>query len=197
MAVFIIYHSQYGHTRTLANEVRNGSEQEGLVTSMFDIGQLQSDSDFERLCQDAAEADTIVFGCPTYMAGPSAQFKEFMDRTSRIWYGQGWRDKLAAGFTCSGNPSGDKLNTLQSLSLFAAQHSMIWINQGHIAGPGGEGRQQDGINRAGFFLGCGAQAGQVPPDQEPGEADRATARAFGRRIARITRRWRAAANINH
>ena len=30
-------------------------------------------------------ADAIVFGTPTYMAGPSAQFKAFMDSTSQRW----------------------------------------------------------------------------------------------------------------
>jgi NAD(P)H dehydrogenase (quinone) len=189
MAVLIIYHSQFGHTRAVAEQVRGGCQTGGCVTDMYDIAQLQGDGDWHDLCERAQEATTIVFGCPTYMAGPSAQFKAFMDRTSSIWYNQGWRDKLAAGFTCSGNPSGDKLATLQSLAAFAAQHSMNWINQGHIGGSGGEGANGDGINRAGFFLGLGVQAGQVPPDQEPGEADRATARAFGRRIARITQRF--------
>lgn len=189
MAVLIIYHSQYGHTRVLAEQIRGGCQDAGLVTQMFDVIQLQGDGDWDDLRRDAEEATTIVFGCPTYMAGPSAQFKTFMDRTSGIWYNQAWRDKLAAGFTCSGNPSGDKVATLQSLAGFAAQHSMIWINQGHIGGTGGEGNNQPGINRLGFFTGLGAQACQVPPDQEPGDEDRATARAFGRRIANVTRRF--------
>ena len=34
-----------------------------------------------------------------------------------------------------------------------------------------------------------AQAGQVPPEVEPNEADRATARRFGQRIATATLRW--------
>ena len=38
-----------------------------------------------------------------------------------------WRDKVAAGFTNSGAQNGDKLNSLISMALFAAQHGMIWV----------------------------------------------------------------------
>ena len=52
-------------------------------------------------------SDAIIFGCPTYMGGPSAQFKTFADATSKLWYEQRWKDKLAAGFTNSGSPAGE------------------------------------------------------------------------------------------
>ena len=44
-------------------------------------------------------ADAIIFGSPTYMAGPSAAFKAFMDATSGRYAEQAWADKLAVGFT--------------------------------------------------------------------------------------------------
>lgn len=48
--------------------------------------------------------------------------------------GAAWRDKVAAGFTNSGSKSGDKVNTLISLAIFAAQHHMHWVSLG--LGPG-------------------------------------------------------------
>ena len=45
-----------------------------------------------------------------------------------------WRDKVAAGFTNSGAKSGDKLHTLTSLAVFAAQHHMHWVSLGLGAG---------------------------------------------------------------
>ena len=50
------------------------------------------------------------------MGGPAAQFKAFADATGERWYRGAWRDKLAAGFTVSSGPSGDKLNTLNIFS---------------------------------------------------------------------------------
>jgi NAD(P)H dehydrogenase (quinone) len=44
-----------------------------------------------------------------------------------LWFEQRWKDKIAAGFTNSASQSGDKLNVLTDLSIFAAQLSMIWI----------------------------------------------------------------------
>ena len=56
-----------------------------------------------------------------------AQFKAFADATGEKWYLGAWRDKLAAGFTVSGGPSGDKLSTLHYFFTLAMQLGMIWI----------------------------------------------------------------------
>ena len=62
-----------------------------------------------------AAADAIVFGSPTYMGGVSWQFKKFADASSKPWYVQAWRNKLAAGFTNSATLNGDKFSSLQYL----------------------------------------------------------------------------------
>ena len=33
-------------------------------------------------------ADAIIFGSPTYMGGPSWQFKKFADTSSKPWFGE-------------------------------------------------------------------------------------------------------------
>jgi hypothetical protein len=38
-----------------------------------------------------------------------------------------WRDKVSAGFMNSGAKADDKMHTLTSLSVFAAQHHMHWV----------------------------------------------------------------------
>ena len=43
------------------------------------------------------------------MGGPAAQFKAFADATAGKWFTSAWKDKIAAGFTVSMSPSGDKL----------------------------------------------------------------------------------------
>ena len=74
------------------------------------------------------EADAIVFGAPTYVAGVSAAFKAFQEASSRLVMTQGFGGKIRwAGFTNSGSRSGDKLATLIQLALFAAQHGMHWV----------------------------------------------------------------------
>jgi NAD(P)H dehydrogenase (quinone) len=75
-------------------------------------------------------ADAIVFGAPTYMGGPSWQFKKFADASSKPWFTQAWRNKLAAGFTNSATLNGDKLSTLQYLFTLSQQHGMLWAGMG-------------------------------------------------------------------
>ena len=124
--IAIVYHSGYGHTASQAKAVAHGASQPGVDTMLVAI-------DGNEVPWDAlAECDAIIFGAPTYMGGPSAQFKAFQDATSSKVFAAGstWRDKIAAGFTNSASRSGDKLATLQQLAIFAAQHGMHWVGLG-------------------------------------------------------------------
>ena len=124
-------------------------------------------------------SDAIIFGTPTYMGGPAAQFKAFADATGGRWYHGKWRDKLASGFTISNSPSGDKLGTLQYLSTLAMQHGMIWAGLGELP------MQPNGMNRLGSFAGVMAQARQGSPENALGAEDKATGEQLGRRLATL------------
>ena len=117
------------------------------------------------------------------MGSVSGPFKTFMDRSSAAWGTTRWKDKLAGGFTTGGGLSGDKLNTLTTMAIFAAQHSMIWVPT--AADP--EGAEPEHVNRLGSYLGVMAQSGNAPPDQTPPEGDRRFAELFGSRIARLAK----------
>ncbi len=186
----IVYHSGYGHTAKVADHVARGA---GSVDGV-DVTVLKADdltSPDSGPWDELAAADGIIFGAPTYMGSASAVFKQFQDATSKVWMAQGWRDKIAAGFTNSGSLAGDKLNTLQQLSVLAGQHGMIWANYG--AFPGYNTSKSDyatAWNRAGHMIGLGTQAlTDLPADQTPDKADLDTAEDFGKRIAEVTRRW--------
>jgi multimeric flavodoxin WrbA len=171
--VAVVYHSATGRTKALAEAVARGAEGEAFSV------------DAPRLLENLSAADAIVFGAPTYMGSASAGFKAFMDSTSAIWAVQGWRDKLAAGFTHSAAPSGDKLGTLTQLAVFAAQHGMIWVGLGLPPTYVDAGVTTD-TNRLGSHLGAMAQS---RPGQPLPESDRKTAELLGRRIASAARRW--------
>jgi NAD(P)H dehydrogenase (quinone) len=127
------------------------------------------------------------------MAGPSAPFKAFLDATSPRWQAQRWKDKLAAGFTNSGGMNGDKLATLQALSLFAMQHGMVWVGLGLMPGNNTSTGSVEDLNRLAGFLGAMAQSNMdqlaevVPP-----MSDQRTAEHLGARVAMAALRWRRA-----
>lgn len=176
--ISIVYHSGFGHTKVVAERVKAGAESvPGTQARLIPVEEV--DAHWATL----EASDAIVFGSPTYMGNVSGPFKTFMDASSKPWLEQKWKDKLAAGFTISGSPSGDKLNTLQSLMIFAMQHGMVWVGNAEMP------YNEQGINRLGSFTGVMAQAGQVPPEVEPNEADRLSAEALGRRVAASAARW--------
>jgi len=183
-SIVVVYHSGFGHTRAVAGSVARGaSSVRGAHAQLIDTDTLPDPQDGALGPEwDALhDADAIVMGCPTYMGTVSAGFKRFMDASGAVWGAQRWRDKVAAGFTNSAGLSGDKTNTLMTLSVFAAQHSMIWVSQGLMF--------SDSINRLGSFLGLMTQADDAPPSETPPREDHETAEIFGERIARATLRW--------
>ncbi len=186
--VAVVFHSGFGHTRVQAEAVHRGADGVAGVDAT-----LVAVEDLDRHWSTLDDADAIVFGTPTYMAGPSAPFTAFLDATSDRWGEQRWHDKLAAGFTNSAGMNGDKLHTLQSLALFAMQHGMVWIGLGLLPGNHTSEGSPDDLNRLAGFLGAMAQSNaDQPPELAPPAADRATAEHLGRRVAEAAIRWRAA-----
>jgi NAD(P)H dehydrogenase (quinone) len=182
--IAIVYHSGYGHTRRQAEAVMCGVQQvEGAEALLLSVEEAQT------RWGDLASAEAIIFGAPTYNGGPSAQFKAFEDASSHavMTKGFGWKDKLAAGFTNSGSRSGDKLSTLIQFALFAAQHGMHWVNLGLPPANHSSTGSEEEMNRLGFWLGAAAQSNtDQGPDLAPPEADLATARYLGCRVAEAT-----------
>ncbi|WHO39300.1 flavodoxin family protein [Sphingobium sp. AP49] len=190
--IAIVYHSGFGHTDVLARDVARGVTDSGGVADLLRIDGLQAD--FGEFFDRLADADAIIFGSPTYMGTVSAPMKAFMDASAKVYFTKQWKDKLGAAFTVSGSPSGDKLNTLTSLAIFAAQHGMLWIGTGQNPGNNDdESAATDAENRLGSFIGAMAQAANDSPDVTPKAGDRATARSLGRRVALAATRWRAGA----
>lgn len=187
VSIAIVYHSGYGHTAELAKSVAAGA---GAVAGAQ--AHLIAIEEAEAKAALLDGADAIVFGSPTYMGSVSGPFKTFMDATSKVWFGQGWKDKLAAGFTVSASQSGDKLNTLIQLSVFAAQHGMVWVGLGLPPGNNSTKASPEDLNRLGGFLGAMAQANaDQGPDLAPPVADRRTAEHLGKRVAEAALRWKA------
>lgn len=182
--IAIVYHSGYGHTARQAAAVKQGAEQAACAeTLLLTVDKAQSH------WADLARCEAIVFGAPTYMAGPSAAFKAFQEASSHavLAKGCGWKNKIAAGFTNSGSRSGDKLATLIQIALFAAQHGMHWVNLDLPPANNSTKGSDEELNRLGFWLGAGAQSNtDQGPDLAPPEADLATARHLGRRVAETT-----------
>jgi multimeric flavodoxin WrbA len=172
--IVIVFHSGYGHTARIAQAVAEGSG--GALLAINAEGNLP-EGGWEQL----AAADAIVFGSPTYMGGPSWQFKKFADASSKPWFTQVWKNKLAAGFTNSATMNGDKLSTLHYLFTLSQQHSMLWIGTGMMPS-NSKAAVRDDLNFVGSFSGLMTVSPSDASVDEIPAGDLATARAFGQRI---------------
>jgi NAD(P)H dehydrogenase (quinone) len=172
--IVIVYHSGYGHTKKVAEAVAEGSG--GALLAIDAEGNLPAGG-WEQL----QAADAIVFGSPTYMGSVSWQFKKFADASSKPWYTQQWKNKLAAGFTNSASMNGDKLSTLHYFITLSQQHSMLWVGSGMMPANSKAATRND-IN---FVASSAGLMTATPSDASPDEmvpGDLATAKAFGKRI---------------
>lgn len=174
LKIAIIYHSNYGHTRKVAHAIEEGAQayaQDKVEVRALDIDEM--DWEF------ADAAQMMVFGSAVYMGSITAEFKIFMDSTSKRWFHRKWHGKWAAGFANSGGLSGDKLAALQQICLFSMQHGMNWA--GFPVMP--TGHSETDINRLSSFLGLMTQSIDASPEITPGEGDINTAKLFGEHLA--------------
>jgi NAD(P)H dehydrogenase (quinone) len=186
MLISIVFHSGYGHTAKVAQLVAEGAARVGGAEVKL-IPVADGDIPWETL----EASDAIIFGSPTYNGLISAKLKQFMeDSTKTAWFQQKWRNKIAAGFTNSGAQHGDKLNSLISLALFAAQHGMIWVGLDLMPGNSSSTGSVEDLNRHGSWLGVMTQSNNDQgADQTPNHSDLKTAAYLGERVAEITQHF--------
>ncbi|MFV0681423.1 flavodoxin family protein [Ottowia sp.] len=173
-SIVVVYHSGYGHTQRMAQAVAEGAQAELLAIDAE--GQLP-EGGWDKL----AAASTIVLGTPTYMGGPSWQFKKFAEASSKPWFAQGWRNKLFAGFTNSASMNGDKGQTISYLMHLAMQHGGLWVGTGMMPANTKAASRND-LNHMGGFAGALATTPSDASAAEMATGDLDTARAFGQRV---------------
>jgi multimeric flavodoxin WrbA len=181
--IAVVYHSGFGHTAAVAKAVARGaSGVDGAQVRLISV------ADIDQHWDDLEQADALIFGTPTYMGGVSASFKAFMDASAKVWFVQGWKDKIAAGFTHSGSQNGDKFNTVTQLFTFAMQHGMIWTGLGLMPGNNTSKGSENDLNRLGGFSGALTQSNNDQGAEAIPASDLKTAQALGARVAQVALR---------
>jgi NAD(P)H dehydrogenase (quinone) len=180
--VVVVYHSGYGHTQRMAQAVADGAG--ARLVAIDPEGNLPAGG-----WDELKAADAIIFGSPTYMGNVSWQFKKFADASSKQWFAQEWKDKIAAGFTNSAGMSGDKQGVLATLWTLAMQHSMVWVSQG-LMPSNTKAAKRDDVNYLVSYSGAIAQSPSDAGADAMSAGDLETARLFGQRVAEAADRWK-------
>ena len=182
--IAVVFHSGYGHTQRMAEAVAEGA---GSVASTELIAIDAEGNITDAAWATLAASEAIIMGSPTYMGSVSWQFKKFADASSKVWFGQGWKDKVAAGFTNSASMNGDKHSTLHYLFTLSQQHSMIWVGTGMMPA-NSKATARDAVNYLGSSSGAMAQSPSDASVAEMVPGDLETAKQFGARVAAVAAR---------
>lgn len=187
--IAVVYFSGYGHTARQAEAVAAGAR--SVSGAEVDVLAIDSQGDLPDGGFDVlAAADAIIYGSPTYMGGPAWQFKKFADASSKPWFTQVWKDKLAAGFTNSASVNGDKYATINYFWTLAMQHGQLWVGTGLMPANTKAHGPADVNWTAGFGGAMAISPSDASADEAPRSGDLETARLLGVRVAEQAARLR-------
>ncbi len=159
--ILIVYHSQTGHTKAMAEAVARGARPANVTLKVV----------ANATTADVLGADAVIIGSPVYNANVAPQLQEFINQWP--FEGQPLKDKIGAAFvTAGGISAGEELAQLSIL------HSMLMFGMVVVGGPE-------------WTSAFGASAIVGEPPFDPKNVDQAFLRkgeALGKRVAEIAAR---------
>ena len=115
MKVVVIYYSQGGTTKKMAEVIGNAIQKEGVTAAVVSVESVQADQ--------LREYDGIVIGSPTYYGTLAAQIKKLLDECVSF---HGKLDGKAGGaFSSAANIAGGNETTVLSILEAMLIHGMI------------------------------------------------------------------------
>ncbi|KQU68950.1 NAD(P)H:quinone oxidoreductase [Phycicoccus sp. Root101] len=130
----VIYYSATGSVHRLADALAEGATEAGAEVRVRRVPELAGeeaidanpawrsyvdatrDSVSEADLSDLEWANAYAFGSPTRFGLPSAQLKQFMDRSGSLWFAGVMADKPATTFTSAQNDHGGQESTILAIN---------------------------------------------------------------------------------
>lgn len=126
--ILVLYYSQQGSTKNLANQIATGIESSGCIARVRTVPSMFSNaepSDPLVSHQDLIDCAGLAMGSPTRFGQMSASLKAFWDSTSDIWLRGELNDKPACVFSSSSSLHGGQESTLLAMMLPLLHHGML------------------------------------------------------------------------
>jgi NAD(P)H dehydrogenase (quinone) len=191
--ILVLYYSQTGAVRQMAQFVARGIEQvpgagarlrtvprvstvtEAVEPSVPDSGAPYADH------ADLEQCAGLAIGSPTRFGNMAAPIKYFLDGTGAIWLRGSLSGKPAAVFTSTATMHGGQETTLLSMMLPLLHHGMVLVGIPYTEAP------LNNTRFGGTPYGASHLAGQNA-DLPVTEDERALCLALGRRLAQVALR---------
>jgi NAD(P)H dehydrogenase (quinone) len=132
MKVLIIYYSETGNTKKMAELIAEGVKEEKLEVIVKDVENVN--------VKELLDYDGIIIGSPTYYGLPAYQIKKLLDES--VEYHGSLEGKVAGAFSSSANIGGGNETTIMSIIQAMLIHGMIvkGTSKGDHYGPVSIGR---------------------------------------------------------
>ena len=199
MNIIIVFHSIYGHTYTLAENIKLGAQQikgasvkimkvretlpENIIKEMGGEETLKSFSHIPAAQpEDLLRADCIVLGSPTYFGKVSSQMAAFMDETSCFFREHSLKNKIGGAFVSSGCQNGGAEEAIRMIHNYFFHNSMIVVGT-DASDPDME--RIDIVSGTSPY-GVSCVSGEKYNSRPVTETEKKFARNFGKRLASFT-----------
>ncbi|MEW5942784.1 MAG: NAD(P)H:quinone oxidoreductase [Pseudomonadota bacterium] len=194
--VLVLYYSMYGHIEAMARAEAEGvREVDGADVVIKRVPETIPEDKARaigvKLDQEApiattdelADYDAIIFGTPTRFGNMSAQMRNFLDQTGKLWLNGGLIGKVASVFTGSDTQHGGQETTITSFHSTLLHHGMVIVGVPYSCKELSNTSEMSGGSPYGAGTLAGVDGRRMPSANELG-----IARFQGRHVAEIAGR---------
>ncbi len=138
--VLVLYYSMYGHIEGMAEAVAEGVRSvDGVEVTIKRVPEILSEEQALSMgvkldqragiatTDELANYDAIIFGTPTRFGNMTAQMRNFLDQTGKLWMDGSLIGKLASVFTSTGTQHGGQETTITSFHTTLLHHGMVIV----------------------------------------------------------------------
>lgn len=136
--ILVLYYSQGGSTKAMAEKIAQGVELGGLEAKLRTVPNISSNCEKTEphipgegavyvIKEDIVNCSGIILGSPTRFGNMAAPLKYFIDTTSDLWFTGALINKPAAVFTSTASLHGGQETTLLSMILPLLHHGAIIV----------------------------------------------------------------------
>jgi len=115
MKIVVIYYSEGGNTKKMAEAVVQGIKKESVEAVLKDVNTINA--------KELLDYQAIIIGSPTYYGAAAYQIKKLLDE-SVAFHGK-LEGKVGAAFSSSANIAGGNETTIQGILAAMLIHGMI------------------------------------------------------------------------
>jgi NAD(P)H dehydrogenase (quinone) len=138
--ILVLYYSMYGHIERMAEAVAEGAlEAEGVEATIKRVPEIIPEDRARAMgvkldqkapvatVDELAAYDAIIFGTPTRFGNMTAQMRNFLDQTGKLWMDGSLIGKAASVFTSTGTQHGGQETTITSFHTTLLHHGMVIV----------------------------------------------------------------------